>query len=180
MLCLSRDADRNGRIAGLIKKAYDGGRQGIIVSESIKHLELLMGMCEGLGIPKDVMGQFTATKNVMKKVQAGERWQEVTKKKAQKASVLESMKKESQLLFCSYGMIKEGIDIPRLDFGLAATPRTDGIQLIGRLRRPHEGKKSPVLWIDIVDKRCDRSLRYHKCRLKDYDKCDADVVNLND
>ncbi len=180
MLCLSRDTDRNRRIAGLIKKAYDGGRQGIIVSESIKHLELLMDMCEGLGIPKDVMGQFTATKNTTKQVQAGERWQTVTKKKAQKASELERMKKESQLLFCSYGMIKEGIDIPRLDFGLAATPRTDGIQLIGRLRRSYEGKKSPVLWIDIVDKRCDRSLRYHKCRLRDYDKCNADVVNLND
>ena len=180
MLCLSRDGERNRRIAGLIKKAYDGGRQGIIVSESIKHLELLMDMCEELGIPKDVMGQFTATKNTTKQVQAGERWQTVTKKKAQKASELERIKKESQLLFCSYGMIKEGIDIPRLDFGLAATPRTDGIQLIGRLRRPHEGKKSPVLWIDIVDKRCDRSLRYHKCRLRDYDKCNADVVNLND
>ncbi len=180
MLCLSRDDARNRRIAGLIKKAYDGGRQGIIVSESIKHLELLMDMCNSLGIPKDVMGQFTATKNTTKQVQAGERWQTVTKKKVQKASELEHIKKESQLLFCSYGMIKEGIDIPRLDFGLAATPRTDGIQLIGRLRRPYEGKKSPVLWIDIVDKRCDRSLRYHKCRLKDYDKCNADVVNLND
>ncbi len=180
MLCLSRDDARNVRIAGLIKKAYDGGRQGIIVSESIKHLEHLMDMCIHLGIPKEIMGQFTATKNVMETVQAGERLQTVRKKKTQKASELERIKKESQLLFCSYGMIKEGIDIPRLDFGLAATPRTDGIQLIGRLRRPHEGKKSPVLWIDIVDKRCDRSLRYHKCRLKDYDKCNADVVNLND
>ena len=176
MLCHSRDWERNLKIVELIKRMYNSGRNAIIVSESIKHLELLMEMSEKCDIPREVMGQFTAQKNIVKKVQAGDRWQTVTKKKVQKASELERIKRESQLLFCSYGMIKEGIDIPRLDCGIAATPRTDGIQLIGRLRRPHEGKKSPVIWIDIVDQRCDRSLRYYRCRLRDYDKCGAEVV----
>lgn len=175
--CLSLDRHRNERIAGLVKRMYDSGRQAIIVAEGIVHLQTLMHVCAGLGIPKEVMGQFTAQVHDTRKVRAGDRMQEVKKMKKQSAGTLERIKENSQLIFATYGMIKEGIDIPRLDAGIDATPRSDATQLIGRIRRPHPGKKEPILWITMVDVACNRSLRYYQQRLAEYTEAGAEVVN---
>jgi hypothetical protein len=76
----------------------------------------------------------------------------------------------------TYGMMKEGIDIPRLDGGIDATPQSDAIQLVGRIRRPHEGKRD-ALWITLVDSRCDRSIRYYGSRLEEYRSAGMEVMD---
>ncbi len=177
ILCLSRDYRRNQRLVKLIGRLYDSGRQSIIVAEGVAHLQLLIKMCEQAGIPKGVMGQFTAHVKEVKEVRAGDRMQKIQKNRKQKASELERILRESQLTFATYGMIKEGIDVPRWDSGIDATPRSDATQLIGRIRRPFEGKKDPVLWITMVDSKCSRSLRYYQQRLPEYQSAGATVMD---
>lgn len=175
--CLSLDPHRNERIVGLIQKMYNGGRQTLVVSESIDHLQRLMRGAERVGVPGNIMGQFTNMVHYKEQVDTDNGKQWVLKKRRQSAGALNRIKRESQIIFATYGMIKEGIDIPRLDGGIDATPRSDATQLIGRLRRPHPGKKFPVLWLTIVDSNCDRSLRYFEGRLNEYRQCGAEVMN---
>jgi len=177
MKCLSQDYKRNQRIVSLIKRMYDGGRQAIIVGEGVEHLQLLMRMSVQAGIPENVMGQFTSMVHENKQVRAGNRLQTVKKNRKQKKAVLAKILRESQLTYATYGMIKEGIDVPRWDAGIDVTPRSDATQLIGRVRRPHPGKKDPVLWVTLVDAACDRSLRYYQTRLQEYQASGATVMN---
>jgi superfamily II DNA or RNA helicase len=177
VLCVTRDRERNERIVRFIKRMYDAGRQSVVVGEKVDHLELLMAMSERIGVPKSAMGQFTSQRTVTKKVQAGDRWQEVRKREKVKVHELERVKRDSQIIFATYGMMKEGIDIPRLDSGISVTPRSDATQLIGRIRRPYPGKKQPVLWVDIVDAKCGPFLGYYKARLAEYQESGAKVAH---
>ena len=177
MKCLSLDWRRNEWLGGYIKRMYDAGRQSLIVGESVMHLQKLMGVAERLGVPREVMGQFTREVHYTDKVQVGDREQDVAKKQVQSASTLDRIKRESQQIYATYGMIKEGIDIPRLDSGMDAVPRSDAAQLIGRVRRPYQGKKSPTLWITPVDSQCNRSLKYFESRRIDYVNTGAEVIN---
>ena len=65
-----------------------------------------------------------------------------------KSSELE-ISKDSKVLFATYSMAKEGLDIPSLDALVLATPRSDVVQACGRILH---GKTplSPVI-IDVVD-----------------------------
>jgi superfamily II DNA or RNA helicase len=59
------------------------------------------------------------------------------------------LSKEKDVLFATYSMAKEGLDIPELDALILATPRSDVIQACGRILH---GKTdlSPII-VDIVD-----------------------------
>ena len=177
VLCITRDRERNERIIRFIKRMYDAGRNSLVVGDKVDHLEQLMGMAERAGVPKQAMGQFTSERTTMKRVMAGERWQEVKKREKIKAHELERVKQESQIIFATYGMFKEGIDVPRLDSGIDVTPRSDATQLIGRIRRPYPDKKLPVLWVTIVDAKSGPFLGYYKSRLAEYEASGAKVVH---
>ena len=63
----------------------------------------------------------------------------------------------------------EGLDIARLERLVLATPaRAEGrtVQRLGRLMRPHPGKREPVLY-DLVDAD-DRSQRQFRARVRAY------------
>jgi len=175
--CLTQDPQRNALISKLVQKMYNSGRQAIVVSEHISHLQTLMREAERLGVPRSAMGQFTNEIQEGQKVQLDGREQVVMKRRKQTPRQLERVMRDAQIIFATYGMLTEGIDIPRLDAGIDATPRSDAAQLIGRIRRPYEGKKQPVLWVTLVDKNCDRSLRYYRGRLADYESTGAEVMD---
>lgn len=59
------------------------------------------------------------------------------------------------------------VDIPRLNAGIDATPRSDAIQLIGRIRRPYPDKKKP-LWYTIVDRKSKVFVRHYNSRKREY------------
>lgn len=59
----------------------------------------------------------------------------------------QSIKK--QVLFCTYGIAKEGLDVPSLDALVLATPRSEIVQACGRILHG-KTKNSPVI-VDIVD-----------------------------
>lgn len=57
---------------------------------------------------------------------------------------------ECSIIFGTYSMASEGLDIPALDTLILASPKCDIEQSVGRILRPCYGKQTPVV-IDIVD-----------------------------
>ena len=58
---------------------------------------------------------------------------------------------QHRILFATYTMAQEGLDIPTLDTLVMVTPHSDIVQAIGRIMRETPGKKNNPLIIDIVD-----------------------------
>lgn len=154
--CLTLDGRRNKLIVNIIRMLYSKDRDILVVSDSIAHLQTLMSMCESRGIPRSDMGQFT-----------GQRYLLSGAKEKVKREELEYIKQNSKIIFATYQMMKEGVDIPRLDAGIDATPRSDATQLIGRIRRPYPNKNKPI-WYTIVDKKSKVFTGNYRSRKKEY------------
>lgn len=120
---------RNKLIVSEILKAVEAGRKVIVLSERLKHLEILSEIFR-LTKPEGCTFDFYI----------GGRSQDDLKK-AEGANVL----------FCTYQMVKEALDIPALDTVLLATPVFDVEQSVGRIMRVCEGKKEPVV-TDFIDR----------------------------
>ena len=58
--------------------------------------------------------------------------------------------KAKPVILATYAMASEATDIPWLDACVLATPRSDVVQIIGRIRREYPDKKQPVV-LDLVD-----------------------------
>jgi hypothetical protein len=72
--------------------------------------------------------------------------------------------------------MKEGTNMPWLDAGIDATPRADGEQAIGRIRRPMPGKPTPV-WFTLIDTEIPILRGYATARLRDYANCGVTIIN---
>lgn len=82
-----------------------------------------------------------------------------TKKEIRESKIQEVREGKERVLFATYGLAKEGLDIPRLDRLILASPHRDKatiIQSVGRIERKFEDKKSPICY-DLVD-----NLQYFK------------------
>ena len=81
-------------------------------------------------------------------------------KKAKREQYIQDMRDgKENVLFATYGLAKEGLDIPRLDRLILASPHRDKatiIQSVGRVERVFENKKTPIVY-DIVD-----NTQFHK------------------
>lgn len=76
-----------------------------------------------------------------------------TKKDIRETRIQEVRDGKERVLFATYGLAKEGLDIPRLDRLILASPHRDKatiIQSIGRIERKFEGKDKPICY-DFVD-----------------------------
>jgi superfamily II DNA or RNA helicase len=76
---------------------------------------------------------------------------------------------EARIIFATYKMAAEGMDIPALDTAVLATPIRGIEQVVGRILRQYEGKKDPI----IVDMRCDEvkiCKEYAESRDRHYEK----------
>lgn len=76
-----------------------------------------------------------------------------TKKDVREKAIQEVREGKVKVLFATYGLAKEGLDIPRLDRLILASPHRDKatiIQSVGRIERKFENKKSPICY-DLVD-----------------------------
>ena len=166
--CLVRDSARNELI---LKKGilafHTKDRCALIVGARVEHLQLLMALSYEAGIPEKSMGLFIR------------QWvTEEGKKKSFPQSHLEDIKADSNIrfIFATYGMFKYAIDIPRLDAGIDVTPQAEGVQMIGRIRRPLPGKKRPV-WLTIHDVGNVTFSRYLACRLREFRANNVTVHN---
>lgn len=76
-----------------------------------------------------------------------------TKKDTREKLIQQVRDGKEKVLFATYGLAKEGLDIPRLDRLILASPHRDKatiIQAIGRIERKFEGKDKPICY-DLVD-----------------------------
>lgn len=122
---------RNRQIVQLLVRAAQKDRKVLVLSDRRQHLEDLRGMfieaCQqnNLGVSTDYyVGGMDLE----------------ARKRAEKM----------QVLFATFAMAKEGLDVPALDTLLMVTPKGDVHQAVGRIMRSHSEKRAPVV-VDIVD-----------------------------
>jgi superfamily II DNA or RNA helicase len=161
MKWLSGLEKRNEMLVELINDLYHSGRQIIVLSRFIEHLEHLHDECIKIGIPPEVMGSYTGT------------WRG---KKLGKG-YLDKVRDTATIQFATYSKAKEGYDCPRLDAGVEALPVADNVQGIGRVRRQIQGKKKPV-WFTIEDLNATLFERYSKARLRGFENNNVTIKTL--
>lgn len=119
---------RNMFIATRAVEMRKNGRVIMILSDRIKQLETLQTLIIAQGIPESEVGLFYgATRDTDRAEQL-----------------------DRNIVLCSYAMANEGVDKREADTCIMATPKGRVIQCIGRVQRPCETKKSPLV-LDIAD-----------------------------
>jgi superfamily II DNA or RNA helicase len=76
---------------------------------------------------------------------------------------------QAQVIFATKQFAEEGLDIPALDTLLLTTPMSDIEQAAGRILRPCEGKKDPVI-VDFRDDKVSYCVKSAESREKQYRK----------
>lgn len=176
--CYAKDRARNRLIAKIIAHHAAQGRNMLVVSYSVEHLQELMRVAhDDFKVSYGKMGRYFAEVHLGTRIEVDAFGQQIKKKmrKRRTRRELDIVKEKAQIIFAPYGMITEGIDIPRLDWGLDATPQAKATQLLGRIRRPGPNKPDP-LWVTIRDEDCHIGQRLFEGRLADYQKSGVTVI----
>lgn len=161
---LSEDFGRNAMLADIIGDIYfNRGADMLVLSDRVEQLQVLMGMVLRHGANPEDLGLYV-------RAYTDERGRKVTVKKEE----LKQIEQRAKVVFATYGMFKEGADIPRLSVGLDATPRADAEQAVGRVRRPFPGK-SIARWFTIHDRGHRKLEGYFQARMREYQKLGADI-----
>lgn len=130
--CLSEDEKRNKIILDILKQCKNN--YTLVLGDRLTQLSYLQ---EEIGYGVKIDGTMTTKK-----------------KKEQREQYIQDMRDgKENLLFATYGLAKEGLDIPRLDRLILASPHRDKatiIQSVGRVERIFDNKKTPIVY-DIVD-----------------------------
>ena len=152
---LSNDDIRNQLLFNDVLLALEEGRTPLILTERIKHVEILHQLFKGFA------------KNII--VLSGS-----VKKKERELSLtrLNEIKNEDEMLIIATGKyIGEGFDYSRLDTLFLAMPVSwKGVlqQYVGRLHRNHPGKQEVRVY-DYVDQQVDLLMKMYEKRLKGFD-----------
>lgn len=145
LIWLSEHKERNQLIAHLVKELYAkasrSGEAVVVLTSYIEHARTLYDLCgEGTdGIPREEMGFFM-----------GKRIDDSGKRVTIKKAELDHVSANATVIFATYGMMREGIDVPRIGFGIEALPVADVRQAVGRARRVYKDRKR-AYWISIKD-----------------------------
>ncbi len=143
---LALNSKRNKEIAKVVYvRGYKRNRNVVVLSDSVKQLQRLYDLFVNAGVPERELGLYVG--RLYKKNPNGG-----FSKKTEKVQDEEytRIKKEAKIIFATYGIFGTGIDIPRLDMGVEAMPRSDLVQAIGRIVRIYDGKPQPE-WYSICD-----------------------------
>lgn len=125
---LSEDRQRNQLILNLLEKSKNN--YTLVLTDRINQMYYLQ---DKLGYGNVIDGK--------------------TKKDIREKRIQEVREGKEKVLFATYGLAKEGLDIPRLDRLILASPHRDKatiIQAVGRIERKLEGKVEPICY-DLVD-----------------------------
>lgn len=125
---LAKSEDRNNLILTILNKCKNN--YTLVLADRISQMRYLKNK---LGYGKIIDGK--------------------TKKDVREKAIQEVRAGKEKVLFATYGLAKEGLDIPRLNRLILASPHRDKatiIQSIGRIERKFENKEDPVCY-DLVD-----------------------------
>lgn len=150
---LTSDKERNKIIVDSLED-----KSTLILSNRLDHLETLISM---LPTHMKAYSVFINGKMTTKKA------------RAEREQSIELMRTgEKKYLFATYQLAKEGLDIPRLERLILATPEKDYaviVQSVGRIARTFEGKSTPIVK-DIVDYKIKTLYKKYKQRKTVYKK----------
>jgi superfamily II DNA or RNA helicase len=121
--------ERNAKILERVIFLYNQGRNVMILSDRREHCFNLKLMIEERLNTHDVCGLY------MGGMKQGEL----------------NNSESKQIIIATYSLAHEGLDIPKLDSLILATPKSDVVQACGRILRETKGKKHNPYIIDIVD-----------------------------
>lgn len=157
---LTTDAERNKLIARKIME--EKAHSCLILSDRLEQLKAIREM-----LPYEMQEDSAYIDGKMQSKKA----------KAEREQAIEDMRTgKKKYLFASYGLAKEGLDIPVLDRLFLASPAKYSAiitQAVGRIRRTADGKGTPVV-VDFRDVNigfCDRA---YKERCRSYRKMGAE------
>lgn len=125
---LAEDKERNNLILDILRKCKDN--YTLVLTDRVNQMYYLQ---ECLGYGNVIDGK--------------------TKKDIRENAIQEVRDGKEKVLFATYGLAKEGLDIPRLDRLILASPHRDKatiIQSAGRIERKFENKDKPICY-DLVD-----------------------------
>jgi superfamily II DNA or RNA helicase len=125
---LSMDLKRNHFIARFVRKAWGDQRNTIVFADTLNHLDWLMSAIRKVGVPSKDIAYYVGG---------------LSKPQREKA-------KGKPVILATYAYTSEATDIPWLDTMVMATPRSNVIQIVGRVLREYPGKPNPVI-LDLVD-----------------------------
>lgn len=144
---LCADKGRNELIVNELKQACERGRKVAVLSERRNHLNYLSDAFQ-----QETSGKYTTAFYV-----GG------MKSKERDAA------EGAQVIFCTYQMTAEALDIPSLDTVFFTTPMSDVEQATGRIQRPFPDKMSPVI-TDFIDEGVPYFARLWEKRLEFYSR----------
>ena len=123
---------RNRAIAEQLMLAVNAGRKILVLSERLKHLDLIaqetIKHCQANNMQAPTFGKYVGGR-----------------KKHQLAEAA-----QAQVVLATSQYAQEGLDIPPLDTLFLTTPLSDVEQAVGRILRPSDGKKAPIV-VDFHD-----------------------------
>ena len=125
---LAADRRRNRFIAGHIARYLENGRFVIVLSDRIAQLRDLMELAVNAGVDDRDISFYIGCTSPSDREHAS----------------------KQRCILSTYSMAKEGLDIPRLDTLVMATPKGDVVQASGRVQRKHPEKNIPLI-VDVVD-----------------------------
>lgn len=145
---LAEDPVRNALLADIIyDRGFLRGRNVVVLSDRISQLQTLQRLLIQKGVPESTTGLYVD--KYKKRVFHQGKW--CMKDIKVKEEEYKRMTKECKIILATYGIFATGTDIPRLDFGIEATPRANQDQALGRILRLYSGKPQPE-WIGVEDK----------------------------
>lgn len=162
---IAADGQRNMLIVDCVQYLYQQGRDTLVISDRVEHLQELYAACALAGIPTGDMGVFARCEALYvwqkdpRPPRKPPHWVKgteytpiklcVAQKRIPKAS-LSTTESLATVVFGTYGFMSKGTDIPRLSAGIDATPRSASAQTRGRTLRVVPGKPVPI-WVTIRD-----------------------------
>lgn len=139
---LTEDTERTHIIIDKIKELQTQNRKIIVLSDRREHCKYMQQHVENSGLYLGGMKKFDLDEN----------------------------EKNCSVLFGTYSLAAEGLDIPSLDTLVLATPKTDVVQAVGRILRETPGKVNNPYVVDIVDESCTKQFYKRKQFYKKYFK----------
>lgn len=152
---IAEDMRRNYFIARFVKKAYDANRHIVVFSDIKAHLDWIRIACIKAGIPGKDVAHYVGG---------------LTKQERETA-------KKKRVILATYAFTAEATNIPWLDTLVFATPKSNVVQITGRILREWEGKRHPVV-LDLIDPHWIFQ-RYGDKRLEWYTEIGAEIKGLS-
>ena len=143
---LTQDEQRNDLLLTLCLEMVGAGRQVLCLSDRVAHLQILLD-----GFRSRSEGNCSASLYVG----------------GQRRDARAHAEENCQMLFGTFAMAQEGLDVPRLDTLILASPASDITQAVGRILRPSTTKMEPLV-IDIEDDLCLPFIRQNEHRRRFY------------